>query len=208
VIDERGIEGLTMRGLGTALGVDAMAIYWHLDGKAAVLDAVVEHQAARLVDLVGPPRPTEPIELMVAIAQHYRRVLLEHPNLAPILASRPLPQGPATILIAYGVSLLRAAGFDDEDIPLAVGASATFGLGFALQEAATAVHRDRELGRSFQEQQEKIRQQLQDVDGDTAVEVAAITHRLTAGARDAEFESGLRAMLHGLRTGLGQPPAH
>jgi TetR/AcrR family tetracycline transcriptional repressor len=205
VIDSHGVEGLTMRRLGQSLGVDPMAIYWHLDGKAAVLDAVVEQQAARLGEL-GAPLPTDPVELMVAIGQHFRRVLLEHPNLAPILASRPLPQPDAPALVTFGVSLLRAAGFSDEDIPLATGAIATFGLGFALQEAATAAHHARELGPSFQEQQESVRAQLAASDRDTSLEEAAIAHRLSDGARDAEFESGLRAMLHGLRIGLGRPP--
>jgi AcrR family transcriptional regulator len=204
VIDEHGISGLTMRRLGAALGVDAMAIYWHFDDKAAVLNGVVDHQAARLAEL-RRPLPTEPIELMVAIAKHFRRVLLEHPNLAPILASRPLPQEAATVLISYGVSLLRSAGFRDDDIPLATAASATFGLGFALQEAATAVHRTAELGRSFREQQKGILALLRASDDDTAVEEAAIEHRLAAGAREEDFERGLRAMLAGLRAGLGDP---
>lgn len=206
VIDERGIEGLTMRRLGQALGVDAMAVYWHLDSKAAVLDAVVDAQAARLLELQQGPLPTDPAELMIAIAHHYRRVLLQHPNLAPILASRPLPQAGATILLSYGVSLLRAAGFADEDIPLVSAALANFGLGFALMEAATSDRRSPDLGQSFRDQQEGIRDQFAASEGDTSVEQAAVAHRLSPDALDLEFDRGLRAMLHGLRTGLGTRP--
>ena len=58
VVDTAGLEGLTMRRLGAALGVDAMAVYGYFDNKAALLDAVVEHEAARLGELSGSSRPT------------------------------------------------------------------------------------------------------------------------------------------------------
>ena len=53
VIDAAGLAGLTMRRLGAALEVDAMAVYAYFENKAALLDAVVEHEAARLGDLPG-----------------------------------------------------------------------------------------------------------------------------------------------------------
>lgn len=203
VIDEHGVLGLTMRRLGAALGVDAMAIYWHFDTKADVLDAVVEHEAGRLSALQGTIPLDDPIELMVAIAVHLRRVLLDHPNLAPLLASRPLPQHEAPILITFGAQQLRRAGIPDADIPHAAEAMVMFGLGYVLQEAGTNQRRA-ELGRSFRDQQEAMRAELAAQPGDTSLEEAIITHRLREGPRDDDFERGLRAMLHGLRLGLGR----
>ncbi|GAB3995459.1 hypothetical protein GCM10029992_12750 [Glycomyces albus] len=46
IVDESGVERLTMRTLGERLGVDPMAVYHHLPNKAAVLDGVVEHMWA------------------------------------------------------------------------------------------------------------------------------------------------------------------
>ena len=204
VIDEQGVAGLTMRRLGGVLGVDAMAIYWHFDGKAALLDGVVEHEAGRLGTLAGP-LPADPIEVMVHIAAHYRRVLLDHPNLAPVLASRPLPQQDAPALISFGAQLLRTAGFADEDIPRATEAIIRFGLGYVLQEAGTNQRRA-ELGTTFRKQQLAIRAALRAQPGDTSVEESMINHRLDDSSRDADFARALRAMLHGLRLGLGTPP--
>ena len=49
LIDRTGLDGaLTMRKLGAALDVDAMAVYTCFDSKAVLLDALVEHEAARL----------------------------------------------------------------------------------------------------------------------------------------------------------------
>ncbi len=49
IIDEEGIEALSMRRLGKDLGVDPMAIYNHISGKPELLDAVVDHVMARWI---------------------------------------------------------------------------------------------------------------------------------------------------------------
>ena len=40
LIDERGLEQLSMRKLGAELGVEAMSLYSHVDGKDDLLGAV------------------------------------------------------------------------------------------------------------------------------------------------------------------------
>ncbi len=40
--DEHGLEALTMRRLGTALGVEAMSLYRHVASKEALLDALAD----------------------------------------------------------------------------------------------------------------------------------------------------------------------
>jgi AcrR family transcriptional regulator len=42
LVDEVGIDALTMRRLGTELGVNPMSIYHHLPGKDAVISGLVE----------------------------------------------------------------------------------------------------------------------------------------------------------------------
>ena len=42
LVDEHGLEGLTMRALGQRLGVEAMALYYYFPSKAALLAAVSE----------------------------------------------------------------------------------------------------------------------------------------------------------------------
>jgi hypothetical protein len=102
---------------------------------------------------------------------------------------------------------MRTAGFADADIPRTVEAMSLFGLGYVLQEAGTSQRRA-ELGRSFREQQESIRAELAAQPRDTALEEAMITHRLREGSRDDDFEIALRAMLNGLRLGLGHPASN
>ena len=205
LIDEAGLEGLTMRKLGAALGVDAMAMYGYFDNKAALLDAVVESQTVRLADLSGT-FPADRVEAMLHMAKHYRRVLLDHPNLAPLVASRPLPQQDAPGIIHFGVRMFQQAGFDDEDIPVATDAMVTFVLGFILQEAGRSRQRE-QLGDEFHQQQESLHARLAEMPMDTTIAQAVVARRLHEDATTEEFETGMRAMLHGLRLGLGHPPA-
>jgi AcrR family transcriptional regulator len=55
IIDRDGVEGLSMRRLGEAVGRDPMVLYRHVPNKAAVLDGVVEMVFERLsVDTTSP----------------------------------------------------------------------------------------------------------------------------------------------------------
>jgi AcrR family transcriptional regulator len=80
------------------LGVDAMAIYYHVPNKAALYDAIVEAVMAE-VDTgptAGPgPRVASrpelpPIEQLREMALSYRDALLAHPNALPVVATRPV----------------------------------------------------------------------------------------------------------------------
>ncbi len=98
-----------MRRLGAELGVDPMAVYYHLPNKQALLDAIVEAVMGS-IDLTvdNPAKPPE--ERVLAAARAYRDVLLAHVNALPILlAHGPVTPGamrPVELLIG----ILRDAG--------------------------------------------------------------------------------------------------
>ena len=51
LLDEAGLEGLTMRVLAKALSIQAPSLYWHFPGKQALLDAMADtliHDVARM----------------------------------------------------------------------------------------------------------------------------------------------------------------
>ncbi|CAN5413619.1 hypothetical protein BH10ACT1_BH10ACT1_31360 [soil metagenome] len=205
VIDERGIDGFTMRRLGAALGADPMSAYLHFANKAQLLDAVVEHQAARLRQLPDLD-VTDVVEMIVEIGRFNRGILLEHPNLVPLLASRPLPQATASEDVVNGVDVLRAAGFADADIPMVFGALVTFTFGYVLHEAQRE-DRHRDLGETFARQQQALVDQMVALDRDTTVAQEVIARRLRPDHGEEGFICGLRAMLLGLRAGLGAAPS-
>src|ERR1700712_4234681 len=49
-IDEHGLPGLSMRRLGSILGVEAMSLYRYVPGRENLLDAVVESILAEMLE--------------------------------------------------------------------------------------------------------------------------------------------------------------
>lgn len=87
LIDRHGIEGLSMRALAGALGVNPASLYHHFADKGAILDG-----AARLA-LIERPRvrldeSASPVEQLVALSVGAYRTLTRHPNLVPLLVRR------------------------------------------------------------------------------------------------------------------------
>lgn len=75
-----------MRAVATELGVEAMSLYWHVENKEDLLDGVVQRVLADIA--VPPEEPTEWRDRMIAFAARFRALLLEHPNVVPLLAKR------------------------------------------------------------------------------------------------------------------------
>src|SRR3989304_988647 len=118
IIDEEGADGLSMRRLGKALDRNPMTLYRYAANKAALLDGVVE---TVLEQLVVDPSDRDWRGQLHAVAYGYRRLALAHPNVVPLLVTRPLstplglrPPGTLRYVEAILEPLIRA-GFTPED---------------------------------------------------------------------------------------------
>jgi TetR/AcrR family transcriptional regulator, tetracycline repressor protein len=135
VIDEEGLEACTMRAVAAELGVEAMSLYWHVPGKEALLDGVVERVLAEVAEEHEPAGDWR--TGLAGFATAFRRVILRHPGVAPLLASRPLgAYATASRLAEDGVRRLEAAGFDRSTAIDAARSVARYVVGFTLAEAA------------------------------------------------------------------------
>ena len=130
--DASGIESLTMRRLGEALGVEAMSLYKHVANKSDLLDGMTD---AVFGEIELPAIGSEWRPAMRDRAASARAALNRHPWAIALMSSRTAP-GPATLRHHDTVlgTLLRA-GF-----PMALAAHAfsaidSYVYGFALQEA-------------------------------------------------------------------------
>jgi AcrR family transcriptional regulator len=118
LLDTDGLDALTMRRLGQELGRDPMSIYRYAKNRADVLDGVAE---LVLGQLSVRPDDTDWEGQLRLMAHDLRRLALEHPNVVPLLVTRPLatplglrPLGTVRPLEQI-LSLLVTAGFDPED---------------------------------------------------------------------------------------------
>jgi AcrR family transcriptional regulator len=144
-IDEHGLPGLTMRRLGTVLGVEAMSLYRYVPGKDDLLDGVVEALVAEMhVDDNVLRAPTNGWQdFMQRLAHGVRRIALAHPLAFPLVASRP-PEAPwlrpplrSLDWVEVFLSGLIAEGFDDDAAVAAYRAFSSFLLGHLLLEVST-----------------------------------------------------------------------
>lgn len=118
IVDRDGVEGLSMRRLSEEVGRDPTVLYRHVPNKAAVLDGVVEIVLGQLqVNTADPDWATQ----LRTIAHDFRRLALAHPNIVPLLVTRPLatPLGqrlPGMLRPLEDVlTLLASAGFSDDE---------------------------------------------------------------------------------------------
>ncbi|MER7750768.1 TetR/AcrR family transcriptional regulator C-terminal domain-containing protein [Kitasatospora sp. NPDC097643] len=135
LIDAEGLEALTMRRLGTELGVTAMSLYRHLPNRDAVLAAVVNRLAGEVAVEAADATPWP--QALHGFARAYRRMLLAHPNAVPLLATHPVDEAAGRAVIAPVLERFRAAGITDGDAVTAVQSVAVYVLGHALAEVGT-----------------------------------------------------------------------
>jgi AcrR family transcriptional regulator len=87
IVDRDGVEALSMRRLGVEVGRDPTVLYRKIPDKAALLDGVVETVLTQLpVDTTDPYWPGQ----LRTVAHEFRQLALAHPNVVPLLLTRPL----------------------------------------------------------------------------------------------------------------------
>jgi AcrR family transcriptional regulator len=118
IVDRDGVDRLSMRRLSDALGRDPVMLYRHVPNKAAVLDGVAEIVLAQLsVDNADPDWAGQ----LRIVAHEFRQLALAHPNVVPLLVTRPLAtplgQRPPGMLrpLEDVLALLTSAGFTGDD---------------------------------------------------------------------------------------------
>jgi AcrR family transcriptional regulator len=87
LVDAEGLDALTMRRLGQELDRDPMALYRYAKSHAALLDGVAELVLARLV--IPADAPDWKAQLRRS-AHEFRQLALAHPNVVPLIVTRPL----------------------------------------------------------------------------------------------------------------------
>jgi len=143
-VDEVGLRGLTMRRLGERLGVEAMSLYRYVPGKESLLDGIVE----LVIDgLYGDPHVHMSAEngwqeYLQRLAHGVRGIALEHPQVFPLIATRP-PAAPwvrpplrSLRWMENFLDTLHSCGFGDAAAVAAYRAFSSFLLGHLLLEVS------------------------------------------------------------------------
>ena len=196
--DEGGIETLSMRKLGQALGVEAMSLYNHVASKGDLLDGMVDVVFSE-IGLPAGDTGWRPAMRQRAISA--RAVLARHRWAIGLMESRTSP-GPATLRHHDAVlGCLRAAGFSIELTAHAYSLLDSYIYGFALQEATLPFDTAREAAQVARD----IFGQLPAGQYPHLTELT-VQHVLQPGYRYGdEFETGLDLILDSLERAAGRP---
>lgn len=187
LIDETGLDGHSMRTLGTRLGVDASTLYYHLPSKDALHSLIVDEIMSGL-DL-GSDDPSASTEArLLSAATELRRTLLVHPRALPLVAARSMRTPAQLAGVEVIVGILFDAGFSAIEALLALDAIGQTVIGLTNIHA---LHKER------------IAEGLDDSGlPDLPAESFPHLHRLFAeGAylgSEAEFDAAMRALITGL----------
>ncbi|MFB4283493.1 MULTISPECIES: TetR/AcrR family transcriptional regulator [unclassified Nonomuraea] len=151
VLDADGLEALTMRRLGTQLGVAAMSLYRHFPNRDALLAEVVNRLFAEAVSEFAPE--TAWPEALTGFGVAYRRMLLAHPHAVPLLATHPVDVDLGLELLTGLLSRFEAAGIAARDALTAVQSVGVYVLGHALAQVGTPpAEQHDESARAFYDQ--------------------------------------------------------
>jgi AcrR family transcriptional regulator len=194
--DEIGIEALSMRKLGQALGVEAMSLYNHVAGKEALLDGMVDLVFGE-IDL---PAGDDWKKALRQRAISMREALARHRWAVGLMESRTTPGVPTLRQHDAVIGCLLAAGFSMELTAHAFAAVDSYVYGFALQEKGLPFDTPEQTAQMAQAM-------LAHFPADDFPHLAAFTrdHVLRPGYDfGAEFEFGLDLILDGLERRAGR----
>jgi AcrR family transcriptional regulator len=195
IMDEEGLEAVTMRRIGRELGVEAMSLYNHVRDKEDILEAVCEAVMAEF----DYPEPSPDWEQMIRRgAGSWRRLLKAHPNVITLLSEskHPLTSVEALRPTELAFQILRSAGLSESE---AVQAYRVFGgyiIGFVLMEVGSAF-----AGSAGAVEPRGA--ELASAAAELPVMAELIPHLLECDP-DANFEFGLDLLIEGLRARIGR----
>lgn len=108
LVDEQGLEGLSMRRLGERLGVEAMSLYHHVRDKQDLLNGV---HGAILEEVERPPARGTWRQRLRALGLSFRAVLGRHRRALPLFATRPAVAPSSLRAVEDCLAILAEAGF-------------------------------------------------------------------------------------------------
>lgn len=177
LVDDEGLDALTMRHLAEEIGVATMSLYSHVATKDDLIQGVLN-----LVTTEIPlPEPGTPAwEALRLINRGFRRTATRHPNLVPLIMRQP-PTGPENLrLLEAALDALHRAGVAPEHTAPAYRLMASFVIGFVSLECG-GYFRPVDL--------------TAPIDLGSVPRVAEAGPYLAAWDADVEFETGMDALI-------------
>jgi AcrR family transcriptional regulator len=191
LVDEHGLDALSMRKLAAELGVGTMSVYYHVPDKSALYDLILDAGLAE-VDL-SDDDPSEPAEVRVRrIAYAFRTALLNHPHAAILAMSRSLRTPTQLRPVERMLQILTEAGLPPAEAMQAVNVIGQYAVGVTTMSAS-------QLGDSeYRDEREGDYGALTPEEFPNMFRMMQYADQF--GDWNADFDAGLAALIKGLVT--------
>jgi AcrR family transcriptional regulator len=138
VLNEAGLEGLTLRRVAARLNVKAPAIYWHFKDKQDLLDEMAtqvfrqSYQESAALEAMPEWR-----EWAIACSQALRKTLLRYRDGAKMFSGTYLTDAELYSPMEANLRRLTGEGFTLRQAVVGLGALYCYTIGFVIEEQAT-----------------------------------------------------------------------
>ncbi|MEV7415571.1 TetR/AcrR family transcriptional regulator [Streptomyces sp. NPDC089919] len=195
LLNETGLEKLTLRAIAQELDVKAPALYWHFKNKQELIDEMATEMFRRFnsaPDADGPPPPWR--ERLFAVNRTLRTSLLGYRDGARVFSGSRFTGTEHAAQSEAQLSALIAAGFDLPQAVRALSATFSYTLGFVTEEQGVhPLPGERREGYDVAERAERM----------AAYPLTAAAGALLFEDYDAHFEEGLHLLLDGIEARYG-----
>ncbi|MFV3077992.1 TetR/AcrR family transcriptional regulator C-terminal domain-containing protein [Niveispirillum fermenti] len=191
LLDEVGVDGLTMRVLADALKIQAPSLYWHFKNKQSLLEAMADALIAPVARAVPPGSWAEQVSF---IAWELRAALRSRRDGARVFAGTFSINDNVIRTADHLIGVLMAAGLPRQKAAWGALTVTYFVLGFTIEEQGAY-----EPGGSEGVALAARREEFTRFIGDRYPHVAACIPDIFDGDQDARFRLGLEMQVAGLK---------
>jgi TetR/AcrR family tetracycline transcriptional repressor len=133
IMDDEGLDAVTMRRIAREVGVEAMSLYHHVRDKEDLLDGVC---AMVMREFRYPDEDRPWIDVARDGAREWRRVLREHPNVIALWADRqrPMTELEALMPMEFALRVIGRAGIGDREGVLVFNVLGGYIMGVVMME--------------------------------------------------------------------------
>jgi AcrR family transcriptional regulator len=192
LVDQDGLEALTMRRLADELKVDPMSIYNHVEGKDALLDGLAE---ALWNEVQLPDETMSWTDALRALASSLRQLAHAHPHAYGLLLSRCIFPRPALLAVDAVLRTLQRAGLGREQAAEMIRTLLSYAAGYTMLELSA-------LPAAGTTELEQIVMVTRALPRDTPVHLVDVARLMADCDVDHQFNLGLDLILAGLEARL------
>lgn len=198
VLNEAGLEGLTLRRLAGRLGVQAPALYWHFKSKQDLLDEMATEVLRRSINQSAVFDAIQDwAEWALTTYSSLRRTLLAYRDGAKMFSGTYLTDAELYAPMEASLRKLTSAGFTLRQAVVGLSALYSYTIGFVIEEQATQLapgEPNPQYDRAVRE--ERVNKELYPL-------AAAAGQEMFFG-HDARFAEGIALIIEGMTARLSR----